>query len=333
MKTNFNPSSTCVSAYMSARNFVRNSANNFRRIAVLLVLLLSFAFGAKAADYVITYTTGGTTYYLGMNGNNLQAKTTFDVTCVWTCLNGNTETTLGNSSRSLRNRNNSSYYLTTSCTQQGNWNNYTYTWGPLSVQTSASNIWRSSNATNGNVYAYYSFNYGQSRSASINVQSLTMIDNNTNSSKNGLVTITQVSTTSTNPTINGNAVLTATGNYTYTASGAAYQAGYVNYIFNGTDHDFDNNTAIIHKAATLNGTAWSISANEYATINSSGVVTVNSIPTSDVTLTITATVSVTGGAPAAPAGTTLVDTKEITIQGSVPAAPTISVSGDRKSVV
>ena len=307
-----------------------SSISNFtKRLAVLTLLLLTFVLGARAADYVITYTSGGTTYYLGMNGNSLQAKTTFDPTCIWECCNGVDIVQLSNRySYSLRNRNNSEYYLTTSCTQQGNWNNYTYTWGPLSVQTSASNIWRSSNATNGNVYAYYSFNYGQNRSASINVQSLTMIDNNTNSSKNGLVTITQVSTTSTNPTINGDDVLTATGNYTYTASGATYQAGYVNYKFNNTDHDFDNNnTAITHKAATLSGTAWSISANEYATISGSGVVTVNSIPTSDITLTIIATVSVTGGTPAAPAGTTLVGTKEITIQGSVPAAPTISVSG------
>lgn len=307
-----------------------NSTNLTKRLAMLVTLLITFALGARAADYVITYTSGGTTYYLGMYGNNLQAKTTFDHTCIWTCLNGNTETTLGNQSRSLRNKNNNNtYYLTTSCEREGNWNNYTYTWGPLSVQPSASNIWRSNNS---NIYAYYSAGSGWgawNRNASINVQSLSMIDNNTNSSKNYQVTITDISTTSTNPTINGDDILTATGNYTYTASGAAYQAGgYVNYRFNNTDHYFDNNnTAITPKAATLN-TAWSISANQYATINSSsGVVTVNSIPTSDVTLTITATVSVIDGTPAAPAGTTLVGTKEITIQGSVPAAPTISVSG------
>lgn len=155
-------------------------------------------------------------------------------------------------------------------------------------------------------------------------------NNNSNNGKLIQVTITDISTTSTNPTINGNDVLTATGNYTYTASGAAYQAGgYTNYYFNSENHYYNSdNSAITPKAAALSGTTWSISTNEYATINSStGVVTVNRIPTSDVTLIITATVSVTGGTPAAPAGTTLVGTKEITIQGSVPAAPTISVSG------
>ena len=159
-----------------------------KHISLLALLLMTFALGARAADYVITYTNGGTTYYLGMNGNKLQAKTTFDITCVWTCLNGNTETTLGNNnSRSLRNRN-SSYYLTTSCSRVGNRpNNYTYTWSDLSVQNNASNIWRSSNATNGNVYAYYSSG-NWSRQASINVSSLSMIDTNTNSSKNYAVT-------------------------------------------------------------------------------------------------------------------------------------------------
>ena len=315
---------------LHAHHSTHNVHSPLRRLTLLVTLLMTFALGARAADYVITYTNGGTTYYLGMNGNNLQAKTTFDITCVWTCLNGNTETTLGNDSRSLRNRNNNLYYLTTSCTRSGSWFNYTYTWTALSVQTTASNIWRSNNS---NIYAYYSTGSGWDawdRNASINVQSLTMIDNNTNSSKNVQVSITDISTTSTNPTINGNDVLTATGNYTYTASGAAYQAGgYTNYYFNSENHYYNSdNSAITPKAAALSGTTWSISTNEYATINSStGVVTVNRIPTSDVTLTITATVDVTGGTPAAPAGTTLVGTKEITIQGSVPAAPTISVSG------
>ena len=328
MKTTFTTHRNTTST-LQGSHAAHNVYSPLRRLTLLVTLLMTFALGARAADYVITYTNGGTTYYLGMNGNNLQAKTTFDITCVWTCLDGNTEADLGNDSRSLRNRNNNLYYLTTSCTREG-WFSYTYTWKALGVQTTASNIWRSNNSY---IYAYYSTGSGWdawNRSASINVQSLTMIDNNTNSSKNVQVTITDISTTSTNPTINGNDALTATGNYTYTASGAAYQAGgYTNYYFNSDNHYYNSdNSAITPNAAALSGTAWSISTNEYATINSStGVVTVNRIPTSDVTLTITATVSVTGGTPAAPAGTTLVGTKEITIQGSVPAAPTISVSG------
>ncbi|MBO5834762.1 MAG: chitobiase/beta-hexosaminidase C-terminal domain-containing protein [Bacteroidales bacterium] len=84
MKTNFNPSSTCVSAYMSARNFARNSANNFRRIAVLLVLLLSFAFGARAASYVFYYDGN----YMYVNNGAIASTPTFSTACIWEGSNG-----------------------------------------------------------------------------------------------------------------------------------------------------------------------------------------------------------------------------------------------------
>ena len=269
-----------------------------------LALLLAAA-GARAADYVISYTNGGTTYYLGMNGNSLQAKTTFDLTCIWECRNGNNNASLSdNNSYSLRNKNNNTYYLTTS---------YSYNWAPLSVQNSANAIWRSSN---GNVYAYFSGGWWN-RSASINVQLLSMIDNNTNSSQNYQVTISVVDATSTSPTIKGDDVITATGNTTYKATGAAYQAGgYTNYRFNDTDHYFNGNTVFTSVAATIGSYSWSLADNSYATVNSTtGVVTVNSIPENDVTLTLTVTATVTGGSgtPAAPEGTTLTASKKITI--------------------
>ena len=101
------------------------------------------------------------------------------------------------------------------------------------------------------------------------------------------VTITSQAATSTNPTINGADVITATGNTTYKATGAAYQAGgYTNYRFNDTDHYFNGNTVFTPVAATLTYT-WSLESNSYATINStSGVVTVNSLPENDITLTV-----------------------------------------------
>ena len=76
------------------------------RCILVLVLLLGVV-GVKAADYVITYTNGGTTYYVGMDGNSIAVKTEFDPTCVWTCRNGNNEANLANNaSYSLRNKNN-----------------------------------------------------------------------------------------------------------------------------------------------------------------------------------------------------------------------------------
>lgn len=310
MKTNFNPSSTCVSAYMSARNFARNSANNFRRIAVLLVLLLSFAFGAKAADYVITYTTGGTTYYVGMDNNNqLVAKTTPDATCVWQgYYNG--DYNLGSTRINIRNKNNTNYYLY-------------YDGSSIVASTTAQRRWYGGNGSS----IYYNNNGGTYRYIHNSGSTITTSNSATNAFIPYTVTVTDVVSTSTNPTINGADVLTATGNSTYTATGAAYQAGgYTNYRFNNTDHFFSGNTAITPANATLTY-AWSLESNSYATVNNSGVVTVSSLPQSDVTLTLTVTATVTGGTPAAPAGTTLVGSKEITILGSVPEAPTISVSG------
>lgn len=306
----------------------------------ILVLALALAgISAKARDYVITYTTGGTTYYLGMNGNSLASKTTFDPTCVWTCYNGNNEANLANNtSYSLRNKNNSSSYLTTSCTRNGSgnwWDPYTYTWSSLTVQNSASNLWRSSNGGDGNVYAYFTGN-NWNRSASIHVNTLTMQDNNTTDSKNYQVTVTTVNGISTDPVItSGNDVLTATTDYTYTASAAAFQVGFTNYRFNNVDHYFDENgnsiTVTGNPSAANISYGWSLSPTQQGVAvsgnSTTGTVTVSALPENDVTLTLTVTATATGGNPAAPAGTTLTGNKTITVQGTYPSAPVITVSG------
>ena len=312
MKTNFNPSSTCVSAYMSARNFARNSANNFRRIAVLLVLLLSFAFGARAADYVITYTTGGTTYYVGMDNNNqLVAKTTPDATCVWQgYYNG--DYNLGSTRINIRNKNNTNYYLY-------------YDRSSIVASTNAQRRWYGGDGS-----SIYYYDGGTSRYIHNSGSTITTSNSATNAFIPYTVTVTDVVSTSTNPTINGADVLTATGTSNYTATGAAYRMGYTNYNFNSANHYVDANgnsfTGTPANATLTN--SWSLESNSYATVNNSGVVTVSSLPQSDVTLTLTVTATVTGGTPAAPAGTTLIGTKEITIQGTIPPAPIINVSGN-----
>lgn len=180
------------------------------------------------------------------------------------------------------------------------------------------NTWRTTRRTNGNNYgvnAYYSGNGNGTDYRSTTYQ----------------VTVTTVTSTSSGPTINGADVLTATGNSTYTATGAAYRIGYTNYNFNSANHyvDADGNSFTGTPAnATITNT-WSLTDNAYATVNStSGVVTVTSLPEYDITLTLTVTATATGGNPAAPAGTTYTDTKEITIQGTKPSAPIISVSGN-----
>ena len=293
---------------------------------IMTAALLLAALPAKAEDYVLAYVNGGTTYYLARNGTTgVQRVTDFNpTTCIWSCSSdegGNTPGTLNNSNAY------GYLYQTVGSTK--------YFLGAadndFSLVTNIPNNyyrWR----TNG-TYVYNRFN--NYTSYYINLANNTPARNTTaNTASNARsyeVTISDIETASTNPTINGAALLTATGNSTYTATGASYSAGYTNYRFNNTDHYVYNNAAITPAAATLTNT-WSLTSNTYATVNNAGVVTVSSLPESDITLTLTVTVAVTGGTPAAPGGTTLTATKEITIQGIIPAAPTITRTGNTVSI-
>ena len=268
-----------------------------------LALLLAAA-GARAADYVISYTNGGTTYYLARNGTTgVQRVTTFDpTTCIWSCSSntaGTAASTLGTSSRYLfQTVNGTRYFL-----------NYN-----LGLGTTAGNNNRV--RTDNNILYFYNSNRYIILSGNTPTYSTTTT---TGRARADQITSNTVTSLSTNPTINGADVITATGNTTYTATGAAYQAGgYTNYRFNDTDHYFNGNTAFTPVAATIDidSYSWSLESNSYATVNSTtGVVTVNNLPENDVTLTLTVTATVTGGTgtPAAPAGTTLTASKEITI--------------------
>lgn len=73
--------------------------NNMCLRALALLCLLMTSVGAWAADYVLTYTTGGTTYYLARNGTTgVTRVNTFDpTTCIWSCENAaGTASTIGN---------------------------------------------------------------------------------------------------------------------------------------------------------------------------------------------------------------------------------------------
>ena len=290
-----------------------------------LALLLAAA-GARAADYVISYTNGGTTYYLARNGTTgVQRVTTFDpTTCIWSCASNTAGTTAG----TLNNSNTYGYLF-----QTVNGTRY-FLGAPDADLALATNVpnnyyrWRTNgtyvyNRYSNNTSYYINLNNGVARNTTANTAS---------NARPYQVTTSTVDATSTNPTINGADVLTATGNSTYTATGAAYRIGYTNYQFNNANHYFDsdgNSFTDTPANATLTNT-WSLGSNDYATVNSStsGVVTVSSLPQSDVTLTLTVTATATGGTPAAPEGTTLTASKEITIQGTTPSAPIISVSGN-----
>ena len=310
--------------------------NDWRRLVRSVIMMAALLFAAlptRAADYVFTYNGG----YLAVGNNGAVIfTTTLSPQCVWTCVNNyGTETTLSGTStylyttdengttRWLIGSNSNGTAITTS-TNAG-----TNRWRADGTrlfwrQTNSyyayyrDNTWRTSNSNNGNSNGVNAYRSGNNSGTDYR---LALYE----------VTVTTVTSTSSGPTINGADVLTATGNSTYTATGAAYRIGYTNYNFNSANHYVDANgnsfTGTPANATITN--AWSLEDNSYATVNStSGVVTVASLPEYDIHLTLTVTATATGGNPAAPAGTTFTDTKEITIQGTKPSAPIISVSGN-----
>lgn len=323
--------SNLTNSTMNSFNTPLRSAR-FRRTLVLALLALA-SISVKGADYVFMYNGG----YLAVNNSgSIVYTTTFSPQCVWTCVSnaGTLEAaTLGNTSRFLyaTDGNGTRRWLvgsttdgaviTTTTTTPGtaywrnndnrlnyysSYNRYVYYRG---------NTWRVSRRSNGNSYGENAYRSGNNSGTDYRSTTYT-------------VTTTTIIDLSTNPTINGDDILTTTGTTTYTASGATYRNGYTNYRFNNTDHFFDGNTAITPANATIGTATWSLTDNEYATIEATtGVVNVSSSPESDVQLTLTATVTVSGGTPAAPSGTTLTASKTITIQGTKPSAPTISVNG------
>lgn len=277
-----------------------------RSVIMMAALLLGGLTARAQSLYVIHNGDNYLSHNASTGAVNTSRETTFDpTTCFWTVSNNylrpvnSSGTVLGN--LYLRPRSaNRTYSLNTSTNT-----NYA-TWNGLSDGGQP----------------YYN------RYLRLNGTTWEMSTSTSNRGTLRLVTVSTVSTTSTPPTISGADVLTATGNSTYTATGAAYQqGGYTNYRFNSTDHFFNGNTSITPAAATIGSPSWTLTDNPYATVNSSGVVNVGTLPETDITLTLSATVSVTGGTPAAPDNTKFTATKVITIQGTKPPAPVISVSG------
>ena len=308
------------------------------RFMLLLAALLLGGMTAGATDYVITYTSGGTTYYIGMNGNNqLVAKTVPDATCVWTAINTNNTNASSlstNTRKRIINKQNNTYYLYVTETDNGYWSNPRYT---ISLSASTSNTANSTQYWYGgdgsSLYYYRNNNYGYGYLHNSG-STVTISSSNTNAFVSYAVTVTTVNSTSTGVTINSGAdILTATGNSNYTTQSAAYRIGYTNYQYNNNaNHYFDanGNSFTGTPAVATISYSWSLTPNDYATVSgttTTGTVDVSSLPEFDITLMLTVTATATGGTPAAPANTIFTDSKQITIQGTKPAAPTISVSG------
>ena len=282
------------------------------RLAASLVLLLFGSVEVTAQDLYVIHNGDN---YLSHNATtgavNTTATTFSPTTCFWT-ISGNYLRPVNSSGTVLGN-----LYLRP---RSGN-NTY-------SLNTNTSTNYASWNGLSDGGQPYYS------RYLRLNGTTWQVTNTNSNRGTLRLVTVTSVTTTSTNPTINGANALTAIGNSTYTASGAAYQSGYTNYYFNSANHYADgSNNTISPAAATIGSPTWNLTTNSNATVNSSsGIVNVSSLPANDITLTLTVTYTVTGGTPTAPANTTLSASKEITLYGTTIVAPTITRSGNNISL-
>lgn len=279
--------------------------------SVIFALALFCAMTAKAQNY---YVFLNDTYgYLCNENGNLRANTSFDANCVWIASG-----TMGTTNRTLQSYSDQTLYLYVAA------NNSNQT---ASLNTNSANYWQTRDTYL--AVRYYGTNRYLKRTGATAFG--TADGNNGQRFTPYAVTRSAVATAITDPTISGADVLTATGSSSYSALGASYRTGYTNYYFNSANHYCDangNSFTGTPANATIGAATWSLSDNAYATVNAStGEVTVNSLPESDIELTLTVTYPVTGGNPAVASGTTLTASKTITLQGTIPSAPTISVSG------
>lgn len=291
-----------------------------RQLAVLAMMLIAAVTATAQTQYVFMRNNGNAYYYA--NNNTWSSNTTFNPSYIWTLESGVP-------------KNNNRYLIITRTSTENSYGYYTYyTYAYSASLSTTSNDDYTFSISNGNVLTtaqpQNSYSGNSTYYLPYNLGNLATNTQNNNRVIAYQVTTTEVSS-STAPTISGNDVLSSTTTYNYTALGAAYQPTYINYRFNNTDHYFDaNGNSITPTPATIGSPTWSISDNAYATVNeSTGAVTVNSLPTSDIELTLTVTYPVTAGTgtPAAPSGVTITASKTVTLQGTIPPAPTITVSG------
>ncbi len=294
--------------------------NGMRKYLLMAAMLLAGTLTAKAADYVLAYVNGNTTYYLARNGTSgVQRVTTFDpATCIWSCENaaGNASTLNNNTTYGwlYQTVDGTKYYLkhggtvglsTTKNTNTGGNNSS----NPQTWRTDGTYIYNWYQTGRWNTYNYFiNLNNG--------VASGTSAANT--DARPYQVTTTPEAATLTGVSINGESTLSTTGAQSYTLSGS-YTNASINYYFNSADHYYPARTTT---TVTPEG-AWSVSGTgaSYVSVNANtGTITVNSLPTDGIkTITLRCTPSYSG--------TDGVEvTKEITLMPALPTAITASES-------
>lgn len=218
---------------------------------ILTALMLFVAMGVKAADYVLTYTNGGTTYYLARNGTTgVQRVTTFNpTTCIWSCASNTAGTTAG----TLNNSNTYGYlYQTVSGTKY--FLNASANALGLGTNAAANNYYRW--RTNGTyVYNRYSGTYSYYINLASGVARNTTANTGSNARPYEVTTANIAqnvtsSTTITQPSISPSSSVTINNgaSQTFTASGSTATTttntvpAHTTYTFNGTTLYYYNNT-------------------------------------------------------------------------------------------
>ena len=230
----------------------RNAKKLLAKLSLTISLLLLSAVGVSAADYVIYY--NGSYVCLNANGTGLTITTTFNPnTCLWTCYNGTTETTISTSSykRALKNKFTNKYlYVNSGSLSLSSSSLYVSYWylnnSYLCYSSSNTRYWIN---TDGSLYSRNNDNfYGPAFSP----EEVTITFNN--EVNNASVQIDY------NPT-----ELTSVGTSSYIYGGfqGDYTPSYYTYAFKSTNHNYWSGTDYLWNTPTLwngNGTVieWSV---------------------------------------------------------------------------
>ena len=275
----------------SKENLRKGKGTSTLRLAMLAVVTMIAAVGARAQTYYVFY--NDIYGYIVDNLGTPDVNTTFSEYAVWRAA-----AALSTSGTNIRSYTNDSHYL------RGDARNY------LTIGNSQNN-WQLRNneltyrAGGTNYYVVYANGYGLLTYNTSNYEHFTIYQ----------VTISSTAATLTGVTISGDETLTATGGYAYTLSGT-YTSATTNYSYNNADHYSPAQTT---ETVTPTGT-WSVSGTgaSYVTVSTStGTITVNSVPTDgDKTITLSCKPS-----HADATGTEV--TKTITLKAAC-AAPTFS---------
>lgn len=230
----------------------RNAKKLLAKLSLTISLLLLSAVGVSAADYVIYY--NGSYVCLNANGTGLTITTTFNPnTCLWTCYNGTTETTISTSSykRALKNKFTNKYlYVNSGSLSLSSSSLYVSYWylnnSYLCYSSSKTRYWIN---TDGSLYSRNNDNFD---GPAFSPEEVTITFNN--EVNNASVQIDY------NPT-----ELTSVGTSSYIYGGfqGDYTPSYYTYAFKYTNHNYWSGTDYLWDTPTLwngNGTVieWSV---------------------------------------------------------------------------